>query len=77
MAESLRVPSSDSHGKPVPKKKEDGVVHSGISQGGMGNVLTLGNPLLDITVTPVPCRACGYLNCPQDKIQEVFSDGHR
>lgn len=76
MAESLRVPSSDSHGKPVPKE-ENGVVHSGISQDGMGNVLTLGNPLLDITVTPAPCTACGYLNCPQDKIQEVFSGGHR
>lgn len=58
--------SSDSHGKPVPKK-EDGVVHSGISQDGMGNGRTLGNFLLDTTVTPAPCTAGGFLNCPQDR----------
>lgn len=58
--------SSDSHGKSVPKK-EDGVVHSGKSQDGVGNVHTLGNLLLDTTVTPAPCTACGYLNYPQDR----------
>lgn len=59
--------SSDSHGKPVPKKKEDGVVHSGISQDGMGNGHTLGNFLLDTTVTPAPCTAGGFLNCLRDR----------
>lgn len=59
-------PSSDSHGKPMPKRIT-ARLWSEIAWDGTGSVHSLGKLLLDTMVTPAPCMACGYLNCPQDR----------